>query len=259
MLKKRLKNLYLNRRILWDISLAQLKAKYAASQLGLWWALLVPLALALSINFIFTLAFKVNIPRYTLFVLSGIIPWFFISSALTEANNSFIAGASILKQGIFPREILPASCVLSGFLNFIIGFLIILPVFVIADPAVMKLSLFLVAVLAMNLIFVLGLGLIFSTVNVFFRDMSQILGIGLMLWFWVTPVFYSSGMLAFPYRWVCLVNPASYFIDSYRQILYSIDAPGASDMGVMFVISFSFLLIGYGVFLKNEAQLLKKI
>jgi ABC-2 type transport system permease protein len=237
----------------------QLKVKYSGSKLGIWWAVITPLILAVSINFIFTKIFKIDIPNYTLFVLSGIIPWIFFSATLSEVTNSFIANASILKQIISPPEFIPLSCVLANFLNFSIGFLILLPLFIILKFKVVALLPFLIFPLISQLIFVIGLSLIFSCWNVFSRDTSHLLSIGLMIWFWVTPIFYSPEMLPFPYRWICLLNPVSYYIILYRRILFEATVPLFSLLGLSLSISAVSLFMGYFIFLKKERELVKRI
>jgi len=259
MLKGRIKDIYLHRHILWDMTSSQFKAKYAGSKLGIWWAVLTPLILAICINRIFTVAFTVNIPNYTLFVLAGIIPWLFFANATSEATTSFTVNSSILRQGIFPREFIPISSVLSNLLNFFIGFVFLLPFFIILNFRVTGLLLFLLMIIILQSLFIVGLGLLFSSVNVFFRDLTHFLSIGLMIWFWITPVFYSLDMLPFPFRWVCLLNPMTYYVISYKQILFEARAPSLLTIFISFSISLGFLVMGYLFFIKKEPALLKRI
>ena len=241
------------------MTIKQFKAKYSGSLLGVWWAVFAPLILAASINFIFTKVFTINMPHYTLFVLSGIMPWLFFSNTLMEAVHSFIVNASISKQVIFPRELIPLSCVLANFLNFSLGFLFILFLFVILKFQVAKVLIFLIFPMALQLLFVIGLSLVLSCWNAFYRDVSNFLSIFLMIWFWITPIFYSSSMLAFPYRWICLVNPMTYYVMSYQQILFEAKIPSFSILFISFLFSFLFLAVGYLSFLKIESGLLKRI
>jgi len=259
MLKERIKKIYIFRHTLWDMSIKQLKIKYSGSKLGVWWAVVTPLILAVSINFIFTKIFKINIPNYTLFVLSAILPWIFFSNTLSEATNSFIANAPILKQVIFPLELVPLSSVLANFLNFLIGFAIILPLFIILKLKVGAVFLFLIFPLVFQFFFIIGLSFLFSCWNVFSKDASHLLSIGLMVWFWITPIFYSLEMLPFSYRWICLLNPMSYYIILYRQILFDAQIPRLEILGLSFLISLISLFMGYSVFLREETSLLKRI
>ena len=257
--KERIKKIYIYRHTLWDMVLKQLKAKYAGSKLGLWWAVVIPLVLAASINFIFTIVFKINIPNYTLFVLAGIIPWLFFSNALGEATNSFIINTSILKQGIFPREFIPISSILANFLNFLIGFILLLPLFIILNFKVIKYLVFLFPIIILHFMFLIGVGLLLSLLNVFFRDLSYFLSIAFMLWFWITPVFFSLEMIPFPYRWICLYNPMTYYVILYQNVLFQGEAPPTSVILIAFLISLVSYFIGHIIFIKNESGLLKRI
>lgn len=254
-----MKKLYLYRRLLWDMTMKQLKTKYSGSKLGIWWAIITPLILAVSINFIFTKVFKIEMQNHTLFVLSGMIPWIFFSSTLSEVTNSFVASGSILKQAIFPRELIPLSVILGNFLNFLIGLAILLPLFIILKLKVIAVLFFVIIPLFTNLTFLIGLGFIFSCGNVFSKDLPHLLSIGLMLWFWITPVFYSIDRLEFPYRWICLFNPMSYYVISYQQILFLARAPEFLHIVISVLISLFFLVFGYAFFLKKEPLLLKRI
>lgn len=241
------------------MTIKQLKAKYSGSKLGIWWTIVTPLILAASINFIFNEIFKINIPNYTLLVLSGIIPWMFFSNAISEVTNSFIVNIPILKQAILPRELIPLSNVLANFLVFLIGFSITLPLFIIFNLRVITVFLFLIIPLSFLLIFIIGLGFIFSSFNVFSKDLPHFLSIGLMIWFWITPVFYSIDMLSFPYRWICLLNPLTYYVIPCQVILFEGRLPPPLTVGISFLISLFFFIIGYLFFIKKEPQLLKRI
>lgn len=254
-----IKRFYTFRHILWDMTLRQLKAKYAGSILGMWWSVITPLLLALSITFVFTKVFKIETPNYTLFVLAGIIPWFFFTTALTEATSSFIINSAILKQGLFPREFIPISSILANLLNFLIGFIFLLPLFIILNLKVIRLLPFLLPIIILHSLFIFGLGLLFSIVNVFSRDLYYFLSVGFMVWFWITPVFYSLDMLAFPFRWICLINPMSYYVILYQNILFYAKLPSLSISSITLLISLFTFIIGYIIFIRKEPLLLKKI
>lgn len=259
MFKKKLKEIYASRSILWDMSGKRLKEKYAGSKLGIWWALIIPLALTLSINFVFTAVFNINIKNYAFLLLSGMLPWFFFSESVIESVNSFAASSSLLKQAIFPREFVPASCVISNFMNFLIGFVFLIPLFILLNHRVFFLLPALTLVLIANLIFVAGVAVIFSIINTFARDTLHILPVMLMTWFWITPVFYSLEMVPMAFRWVCLINPVTYYVKSYQDILFYARLPAFSDLSACFLIGLSALAIGHAIFMKKEPSLMKRI
>lgn len=258
-LKQRIDNIFVHRRMLWDMSLLQLKSKYVGLKLGIWWVIIIPLLMTLCINFVFVSAFKVEIPHYAFFILCAIFPWFFISQAISEAVNIFIVNKSILRQGVFPKELVLISSVVSNFINFIFGFFVIIPFFFLINKSLVFLFPYLILLVLLNLIFILGLSFIFVVLNTFLRDVAYFLPVGLMFWFWVTPVFYSEEMFNLFYRWVCLINPATYYISAYRKILYSAVSLTIKDLAILCLVSFVTLVLGYIFYLKNEAEILKKI
>lgn len=258
-LKQRVSNIFVHRRLLWDMSISQLKSKYAGLKLGIWWVVIIPLLMTLCINFVFVSAFKVEIPHYAFFILCAIFPWFFISQTINDAANVFIANKSILRQGVFPQELVLISSVISNFINFIFAFSIIVPLFFLINKSLVFLFPLLILLILLNLIFILGLSFVFVVLNTFFRDVAYFLPVGLMFWFWVTPVFYSEKMFNPAYRWVCLINPVTFYISAYRKILYFAESPNIKDLSILCLVSFIALLLGYIFYLKNEAEILKKI
>lgn len=256
--KKRIKELFANRDFIWALSKKELKNKYSGSRLGIWWAVILPLLLALSISLVFTKAFNVSIPKYTFFVLSAILPWAFFSQGLSEGANSLIANRSIFRQSTAPKEIVPISSILGNFLNFIIGLAVIAPIFVVLNPGIMLFIVPLSMLLVFFLLFIAGLGLMISTANVFYRDVSCFLSLGLMVWFWITPVFYSMDMVPYPYKMIGILNPVTYFMVNFRNFLYYGRFESYPFLMSSFLALVSFVA-GYRVFLIHESELSKRL
>jgi len=248
-----------NRRILWDISVKQLRAKYSGSILGIWWAILAPLLLATSINFVFSNILGDASSDYVIFVLSGIIPWIFFANSLSESANSFLGDSRLVKQVVFPRELLPMATVNSNFMNFLIGLIFLLPLFVLHKASVITAIPYLILALLLNLIFISGFGLAFSCINIFFRDLSHLLPIALMVWFWITPVFYKIDLLSGLPRKICSFNPVTYFMLLYQSILYRGAAPDFHLFLVVISLSLFSLLAGWTIFSMCKRELMKKI
>ncbi|MFH1790402.1 MAG: ABC transporter permease [Candidatus Omnitrophota bacterium] len=241
------------------MALLQFKGRYAGSKLGIWWAIIIPLILAAAIGFIFTEVMNTDVPFFTVFALAGIIPWFFFANGITDATASFGEKSAILKQGIFPREIIPLSSVLCDFTSFLIGFLCLLPVFLVFKFGILRQTAYAVFLIMAQLFFVAGSGMIFSTINVFIKDSRHFLSGILMIWFWVTPVFYSTEMIPPAYRWICLINPVSCYVEAYRKILYYACPLSLYEIAGITLISAAAFLAGYAVYLRNESELLKRI
>ena len=257
--KGRIGKIYSTRRILREMALRQFKEKYAGSKLGLWWAVITPLLFAVSINFVFVAVFKIQITNYTFFVLAGMIPWFFFSNSLTEAASSFLVNSQILRQAIFPREFIPTATILANLLNFIIGLIFLLPLFIFINIKVITMLPLLAVVVILHSIFIIGFALLFSVLNVFMRDFPHILSTLFMVWFWITPVFYSIDMVPESFRQVCLSNPMTNFVMIYQMLLFQVKFPPIADIFKLMIISLVSFLIGYIIFVVNESKLLKKI
>ena len=256
---KRLKNLYLYRHTLWDMSLKQVKAKYTASFLGIFWAVINPLLIMSAISFVFAVIFQIEIKNFSLFILAGLYPWLFFSSVLSESAGAILNQQTILRQFNLPREILPLSLSLAGFLNFLGGWLVVYPVFLFFNPHIIYLFPLLTLILALNFIFLCGLSLTLSVLNIFFRDLEHMLGTLLMFWFWVTPVFYSIEMVPEKFRWLTNLNPMSAYIVYYCDVLYRGVIPQEATFIRVFLWALVSILTGFLIFMKLEKKILKRI
>lgn len=255
----RIKNIYLHRHILWNMAVSQLKVKYSGSILGIFWAVINPLLIMAAISFVFSAILKIGIENFPLFALSGIFPWMFFSNALFEASFSILNQKSILHQFNLTREIIPLSSVLSNFLNFLIGWCVIYPLFLFFNPKIIILFPLLFLILLLNFLFVCGLGLTLSILNVFFRDIGHLLGVLLMFWFWVTPVFYSLDMVPEKFHWVCSFNPMMSYIVYYREVIFMGNMPNYPVVIGVFFWSALSLISGLMIFAHLEPKLLKRI
>ena len=253
-----LKTLFSYRETIWKMAASQLKAKYSQSLLGLAWAVINPFLIMLAVTFVFVCVFKTDIKGFSRFVLAGIFPWFFFSNAISEAACSVLNQKNVLRQFDLPAEIIPLASVLGNFLNFLIGWIFIYPLFLWFRPQIIMFFPFLVAGLFLTLVFVAGAGLVIAILNVYFRDVGQLLSVILMFWFWVTPVFYSVEMVPPNYRWICDFNPMTQFIVFYRGVLFENRVPFRELTG-MAVAAFITLLAGWGIFVSLKQNILKKI
>lgn len=257
--KSRIQRIFRGRDILWNMALKELRAKYLGSILGLWWAIITPLLIMVTITFIFTKVMKITITNFPLFCLAGILPWFFFSISLSESASSFIRNAQLLKQFTFPSEFIPISSIFANFVNFIFGLMCIMPIFVIFKIKILPFLFFLPLLLILHLLFTLGIGLFLSYLNVLFRDVTHFLEVVLMFWFWVTPIFYSVDMVPKSYQWICTLNPMAIFTTMYRNILFEAKFPRLGEVSAALVISITVFMLGYVLFAKYESSLIKRI
>ena len=172
-----------------------LKARYRGSVLGFFWSFINPLLLLLIYSFVFTTvlprADSMGLEPYALFMFCGILPWTWFSSSILESSNVLISNGNLIKKVLFPAEVLPIVTVLANMVHFFLG-LPILAAFLIyyqrpLDPLEL---LWFPAIVFVQFVLLLGLSLFAAALTVHFRDLKDILGNLLTLWFFATPIIY---------------------------------------------------------------------
>jgi len=201
----------------------ELKARYRGSVLGFFWSFANPLLLLLVYTFVFSYVMRPpeGIHDYALFLFCGLLPWTWFQTSLVESSGILISGGNLIKKVMFPAEILPIVTVLSNLVHFLFG-LIILVVFLIyfqAPLQPLELLWFPVVVLV-QLVLTLGFALILSALTVHFRDIKDILGNVMTLWFFATPIIYSWKNPPPQIRRFLNANPVTHLAVSYQEILY---------------------------------------
>lgn len=249
-----------HRSTLSGLVLKNIKTRYAGSILGVLWAFLNPLLLALVVYFVFANIFRMNAKDYYLFIISGMLPWVFFSSSLQEATLSIPNNAAMLKQFSFPRSIIPLSIVATNFLLLVCGLAVVLPFFVLPNPAVLLMLPLLLLALVLVFLFTAGAALALAAFFVGVRDIAQGLNMLLMLWLWLTPVFYTPGMVPKEYGWILTFNPLNPCLNLFRQALLPGDIAGIwSTLCPAVILSAVVFMAGMAVFDSKEGGFLKKI
>ncbi len=242
-----------------ELTIRNIRFKYASTFLGIIWAGLIPLFLMGAIGLVFVKIIGVSKDNFHVFVLSALIPWLYFSNVLVESTEAFIKDKSIMGQFNFSKIIYPFSVVLSNTIEHIIALFFLLPIFIFFNKAlILKFPLLLFPIL-MAALFAAGLSLMAAIINLYFRDFRHLLGVLLMTFFWLTPVFYSPYMVPDKIRFLMLFNPLTYFIELYRVILVLDYKSFLNNIyGYIFIISSASLLSGYFLYRKTEKNILKK-
>jgi lipopolysaccharide transport system permease protein len=237
----------------------ELKARYRGSVLGFFWSFINPLLLLVVYSFVFTVVLPSTHPPeiepYALFMFCGILPWTWFSSSLTEAANSLMSGGNLIKKVLFPAEILPIVSVLSNMMHFFFGLPILLAFLIWFRPTITIVEvLWFPVVVAVQLLFTLGLSLLLSALTVHFRDIKDILSNLLTLWFFATPIIYpmhlAPGTIS---KAVLNANPFSHFAVSYQEILFY-SGPFGHWRWLLAVAAASMLLFLLGYFLFDRLR-----
>ncbi len=201
----------------------ELKARYRGSVLGFVWSFVNPLLLLLTYGLVFTVMLPVprapSMEPYFLFLFCGILPWTWFNSSLLESSGVLIAGSNLIKKVLFPAEVLPVVTVLANLVHFLLGLPILLG-FLLAYGRLTPSLLLLPLPLAVQLVLTLGLALFVSALTVHFRDLANILGHVLHLWFFGSPILYLYGETTGAMRTLLRLNPMAHLVVSYQQILF---------------------------------------
>lgn len=214
-----LKKLYHYRSMIRTLALREIQARYIGTMGGLAWSIINPLMFILVYWFVFSVGFKVQPPGGVPFIivfLCGLIPWSMFSEALTTSTNTINANAHLVTKTVFPTEILPIVNIVASLVTHFIMLGILIIVMLFNKIPLLLYSLQFLYYLFGLLIFSLGLGWLLSAINVFYKDASQVLGVILNLWFWLTPIVWSQDMIPHKYQYILKLNPMYYIIDGYK-------------------------------------------
>ena len=230
----------------------EIRGKYKGSILGVLWSFLNPLLMVAVYAIVFPYLMRMQMDNYLVFLITGVIPWVFFTNVVTTGCNCVWLNGGIIKKVYFPREILPISVVLAGLINFLISCIIIL-LFVIFGGVGLSINLIWLPVIAL-IQSALSLGMLFilSAINVYVRDVEYLVQFIVNLLFYATPIIYNVSMFPEKFRWVLYLNPMAHIVDAYRCIFYYKTMPDMASLGVIGLVSFGMLILGFSVFKKLE-------
>ncbi len=249
---KEIKEVYKYRELLKSNIKKDIRGKYKGSFLGVLWSFVNPLLSVLVYAIVFPFILKSSQENYVTYLIIGIIPWTFFTTAISQGTTCILVNAGIIKKVYFPREILPISIVLSGIVNFVISCLIILLFVIISGIGIGINILYLPLLVIIQSILTLGIIFITSSINVYIRDAEYIINFLTSMLFYATPILYSSDLFPENMRWIHTINPMAGLINAYRDIFFNKVAPNLKIITIIGVISIVILIFGYKIFNKLE-------
>jgi lipopolysaccharide transport system permease protein len=219
------------------------KVRYKQAALGAAWAILQPVLSMAIFTVVFGLLARVpseGLP-YSVFVLSGLVPWTYLANALAGAAGSLVGSANLITKVYFPRLYIPASAALAGLLDLAVAFPILLGLILYhglrpgPGLALLPLVLFLAAALA------LGAGTWLAALNVKYRDVRYAIPFLIQVWMFATPVVYPLSLAPDPWRWLLAANPAAGLVEGFRAALLGRPVPwgplGAAALGTAVLLA----------------------
>lgn len=238
-----------------------LKVRYKSSILGYAWTCLDPLLMMFTFMLVFGIILPTNVKNFPVYLLSGLVPWTFFSTSISGSVDSITGNAGLIKRVYYPREIFPLTITLGNGVNMFLSFLVLIPVILAFGLKITPKILFLPISIFFLFFFTFGLVLIFSCLNVFFRDISYIAPFIITLWFFLTPIFYTAeGRIPAGYLDIyMLLNPMAVILSLFRASLMDYPLPALKYIVAGFFTCILMFLAGYVFFKKNEDMMVKWI
>ena len=214
-----------HRRLLHDFIHRDILGRFAGSYGGALWTLITPVVTILVFMFIFSTvlrirvsAFETGTDSFFIYFLSGYFPWLIFSESLNRSVNILIENSNLITKVSFPVELLPAGTVISSFLINGIGMVLFYGYLTITGYLDLTWILVPLVIIPLHILFISGLSYILAALCVFIRDMRDILGLILMVWFYATPIIYPVSMVPESFSVLIQLNPLTWFVELYRGV-----------------------------------------
>ena len=244
-----LKEIWAYRTMIRSMVHKDLRGRYQASVLGFLWTFIVPLCQLLVYTIVFSVIIRNNIEKFYLYLFVALIPWNFFSSCLTSGSSCLLQQKSMVNKIYFPREVVPIAFVTSSFVNMLYCEVVVFAVCIFSGVSFSLTGLLcLPLVMIVEYMFVLGITLITSSIDVYFRDLEHILGILAMAWMFMTPIMYDISIVPERLMPIFRLNPMTGIVTAYRDIMYWGRAPEAGTLGIAAVMGLLFLILGLFIF-----------
>lgn len=243
----------------------EFQSKYKKSILGIGWAVINPLAMIFVYTVIFSQVMKARLPgvdsafAYSIYLCAGVLTWGLFAEIVGRAQTVFIENANLLKKLSFPRLCLPVIVVANALVNFavIFGLFTIFLVLSGSFPGITYLAL--IPLLALLVIFSIGLGITLGVLNVFFRDVGQFFGVFITFWFWFTPIVYPISILPETSRSLMSINPMAPLISAFQQVLVHGKWPQWETLFLVAVLGITLCIVGMGLFRRHAGEMVDEL
>jgi len=243
----------------------EFQSKYRNSLLGGAWMVLNPLAMIIVYTVIFSQIMRARLPgvdtsfAYSIYLCAGILTWGVFAEITGRAQNTFIENANLLKKLSFPRLCLPVIVVTNALVNFAIVFGLFTVFLLVTGNFPGLPFLALIPMLALLVLFAIGLGITLGVLNVFFRDVGQFFGIVLTFWFWLTPIVYPISILSESAQSWIRFNPMTAMMDAFQTILVRQQWPDWLNVWPVLAMSIVLCLLGLSLFRKHAGEMVDEL
>jgi lipopolysaccharide transport system permease protein len=257
-----LKDLWIYRELVYFLTWRDLKVRYKQTVLGAAWAIIQPLIQMVIYTLLFHGIAKLGsegLP-YPLFNYAALLPWGLFTKAISDAARSLVTNRSMITKVYFPRLVIPVSSILSGLVDFGIAFVVLIGLVIYYHvnpaagfdfkftPALLTLPFFLLLAIITSL----GVSLWFSALNVLYRDVGYVIPFLTQVWFFITPIVYSSTEIKGRWQLLYSLNPMTGVVEGFRWALFGVEYTHASMLAISTLVSLVVLITGLFYFRSME-------
>lgn len=260
-----LKTIWLYRGFIWGSVQREFQTRYRNSILGSLWAILNPLTTILIYTVIFSQLMKARLPgvtdtlAYGIYLCAGILTWGLFAEIIQRCQTVFIENANLIKKLNFPRVCLPIIVILNAVINFSISFAIFVCFLLLVGKFPIGIIWFFPLILIIQVALAIGLGVITGVMNVFFRDVGQLIGILLQFWFWFTPIVYPLSILPESIQTLIRLNPMTSLISAYHSILLYQRPPEWLSLAPVSAFSVIVCIVSIKLYRKRASEIVDEI
>lgn len=249
-----LRGIFQYRDLIYQLVRRDIVTRYKRSVLGIAWTMLQPLGMMIVMTLVFSSLFQ-TVKGYPAYLLSGLIAWTFFSQTTTAAIHQIVWGGTLLHRIYLPRTSFAVSAIGTGVINLLFSLVPLIVIMLIIGRPIRGSIIFLPIAMFLLAAFALGIGLILSTLAIYFPDVAEMYQIILVAWMYLTPIIYPEEILPEAYRfWVTNLNPMYHLIKIFRMPLYEGIFPGWIEIAIASGIAMITLVIGWLFFAKKADE-----
>ena len=250
----KLRELWEYHELLYFLTWRDIKVRYKQTVLGGAWAIIQPFFTMVIFSLFFGKLAKIpsdGIP-YPIFSFAALVPWTFFANGLSQSSNSLVGSANLIKKVYFPRLVVPISSVVSGTIDFVIAFVVLLGMMVYYRILPTSNAIYLPPLLLLDFVTSLGVGLWFSAMNVQFRDVRYAVPFLVQAWMFASPIAYPSSLLSEPWQTIYGLNPMVGVVEGFRWALLGTNTAPGPIIAVSSMAALGILISGAYYFRRME-------
>ena len=246
-----LRGIFQYRDLIYQLVRRDIVTRYKRSALGIAWTMLQPLGMMVILTVVFSNLFR-SVEGYSAYVLSGLIAWTFFAQTTTAAIHQVVWGGTLFHRIYLPHTSFAVSAMGTGVVNLLLSLVPLIAIMLATGRPLHGSMLFLPAAMILLAAFALGVGLILSTLAIYFPDVAEMYQIVLVAWMYLTPIIYPEEIFPEAYRfWITNLNPMYHLVQIFRTPIYEGSLPAWNQLGLASLIAFSTLIIGWLFFSKK--------